>query len=353
MRVSALISTVAVLALAGEASGAERTMSAPPALEKLVNQKPATAKKSEPPIAAAHRALAKGEFAKARLIAEPLAEAGDPAAAHLLGYLYEKGLGVRADIGAALAFYGDAALEGNADAQLALGLIAFQGDGVWPDYERAAGWFRLASAQGDSRGAVRLGLMHAEGVGVAHDPVAAANLFAQAAAKGDPDGRFYLGLAWLKGEGMPQNTREAAKSFEAAAKAGHAEAAYHLALMHESTALGAPSTEKAAFYMASAANGGFPPAYAAMGLIVHRGDAEGVAADWFEKGARAGDPQAAFLYAVALYEGDGRARNIGLAVSLLDELIASKATPVPLRAQAQSLKAKIARTTAGPLTLRN
>lgn len=353
MRASTLISIAVLLAHGGPAVAAERTMAETPALDALVKTLPGAKKKSEPPIAAAHRALVKGEFAKARLIAEPLAEAGDAAAKHLLGYLYEKGLGVRADIGAALAFYGDAALEGNVDAQIALGLIAFEGDGVWPDYERAAGWFRLAAAGGDPRGAVRLGLMHAEGVGVARDPVAAANLFAQAATKGDPDGKFYLGLAWLNGAGLPQNHGEAAKSFEAAAKAGHAEAAYHLALMLESTVLGAPSTEKAAVYMASAAEGGFPPAYAAMGLIVHRGDAAGVAADWFEKGARAGDPQSAFLYAVALYEGDGRARNVGLSMSLLDELIASKETPVPLRAQAQSLKAKIARTTTGPLTLRN
>ncbi|MFZ5615919.1 MAG: hypothetical protein ACOZAA_01160, partial [Pseudomonadota bacterium] len=82
-------------------------------------------------------------------------------------------------------------------------------------------------------------------------------------------------------------------------------------------------------------------------------DAEGVAADWFEKGARAGDPQAAFLYAVALFEGDGRAKNVIGALSITDQLIASKTAPAPLKAQAAALKKRIAQRASGPLTLRN
>ena len=90
-----------------------------------------------------------------------------------------------------------------------------------------------------------------------------------------------------------------------------------------------------------------------MGLIVHRGDADGVAADWFEKGLRAGDPQSAFLYAVALSEGDGREKNILAALTIVDQLIAAKTTPDPLKAQAAALRKSIAQRTAGPLTLRN
>ena len=305
------------------------------------------------PIGAAHAALGAGDYAKAKALAEPLASKGDAAAHHLLGYLYEKGLGVRADIGAALRHYGDAAIAGNADAQVALGLLAFDGGGVYPDYERAAGWFRLAAAQGDARAQVRLGIMHAEGAGLARSAVAAADYFAKAAAKGDADGAFYLGVAWMKGDGVPQNYLNAARNFEVAAGKGHGEAAYHLALLHDAPALGAPDAAKATRYMRDAAARGFVPAFAALGLMVHRGDADGTAADWFEKGARAGDPQAAMLYAVALSEGDGRPRDIIGALTIADQLIASRTAPDALKAQAAQLKASIRAKAPGPLTLRN
>ncbi|MEK7266349.1 MAG: tetratricopeptide repeat protein [Pseudomonadota bacterium] len=301
----------------------------------------------------AHKALLDGDYAKARALAEPLAKKNDAAANHLLGYLYEKGLGVRADIGAALRHYGDAAIAGNSDAQLALGVLAFEGDGVYPDYERAAGWFRLAAAQGDPRADVRMGLLYAEGLGVAQSSVAAAHHFAKAAGRGDAEGQFWLGLSWLNGDGLPQSYQKAATNFESAARQGHGEAAYHLGLMYESPVLGAPDVNKAVLYMRAAAEAGFPAAYAAMGLMVHRGDAEGRAADWFEKGAHEGDAQSAFLYAVALYEGDGRAKDILGALTILDQLIASKTASEPLKAQAAALEKSIRAKTPGPLTLRN
>ncbi len=341
--------------IACPAMAQDRMMSAPKSLEELVKtpapRKPAPA--AGKPIDAAHQALVAGDFARARSLAEPLAKKGDGAANHLLGYLYERGLGVPADIGAALRHYGDAAIAGDADAQVALGVLAFEGDGVYPDYERAAGWFRLAAAQGDPRADVHLGLMYAEGVGVRQSAVAAAHHFAKAANKGDADGAFYLGFAYLNGDGLPQSYARAAKNFADAAAKGHGEAAYHLSLIHDSPVLGAPDAQKAAGLMRAAATAGYPPAFAAMGLIVHRGDADGVAADWFEMGAKAGDPQAAFLYAVALSEGDGRARDAAAAVAIVDDLIASPAVAAPLKAQAASLKKAIAQRAMAPFTLRN
>ncbi|MCB2112438.1 MAG: sel1 repeat family protein [Parvularculaceae bacterium] len=301
----------------------------------------------------AHQALVDGDFEKARALAEPLAGKNNPAANHLLGYLYEKGLGVRSDIGAALRHYGDAAIAGDVDAQIALGVLAFEGGGVYPDYERAAGWFRLAAAQGDPRADVKLGIMYAEGLGVAQDSVTASNLFAKAASKNDPDGDFFLGVAWMNGDGLPQNYKKAAQSFSRAAEMGHAEAAFHLAMLYDSPAIGAPDAKKAASAMRKAADGGYAPAYAAMGLIVHRGDAPGVAADWFEKGMRAGDPHAALLYAVALSRGDGRAQDRIAALTIAEQLIASRETPDALRAQASDLRRSIARVSPNAFSLRD
>ena len=352
-----LLSSAVLLAAACPAMAQAQTSGAPKPDALLVNSPvPARAKSSagaeKLQLELAHKALVDGDYAKSRSLAESLAKKNDPAANHLLGYLYEKGLGVHADIGAALAHYGDAAIAGNADAQLALGVLAFEGDGVYPDYERAAGWFRLAAAQGDPRADVRLGLLYAEGLGVAQSRVAAAHHFAKAAGKGDADGQFWLGLSWLNGDGLPQSYQKAATNFERAAGQGHGEAAYHLALIYESPVLGAPDTDKAVSHMRAAAEAGFPAAFAAMGLMVHRGDAGGLAADWFEKGAHAGDTQSAFLYAVALSEGDGRARDIVGALTIADQLVVAKDAPEPIKAQAAALRKSIKARTPGPLTLR-
>lgn len=297
-------------------------------------------------------ALERRDHQAARMLAEPLAARGDRVASYALGMIYEKGLGVRPHIGLALEHYSAAAVDGSADAQIALGRLAYEGGGVYPDYERAAGWFRLAAAQGDPRGEVRLGMMLADGKGVAQDSVAAAHHFAQAAAKNDADGLFYLGFAFLNGDGVPQNYQGAAKYFARAAEKGQAEAAYHLALMHEGTALGPPDAAQAARFMRLAAERGHKPAFAAMGLIVHRGDAEGLAADWFERGAKAGDPQAAFLYAVALARGDGRKKDAQAAALLAKRIATAPSTPAPLKAQAERLTRSLEKSVAGPITLR-
>jgi hypothetical protein len=104
--------------------------------------------------------------------------------------------------------------------------------------------------------------------------------------------------------------------------------------------------------MRLAAERGHAPAYAAMGLIVHRGDASGAAIDWFEKGANAGDAQAALLYAVALSEGDGRPKNIAEAALTAQRLAAAPETPAPIRAQAERLMKTLSRQVNGPITLR-
>lgn len=312
----------------------------------------ALTKASPTPANAVLAALQSRDHDAARALAEPLAAKGDPTANFALGKIYEKGLGVRPDIGMALEHYSAAAVNGSTDAQMALGRLAYEGGGVYPDYERAAGWFRLAAAAGDPRADVQLGLMLADGVGVTRDKVAAANHFARAAANNNVDGLFYLGFAWMNGDGLPQNYQNAAKNFAAAAASGHDEAAYHLALMHDSPVLGARNAAEAARYMRLAAERGYRPAFAAMGLMVHRGDAPGVSADWFERGANAGDAQAALLYAVALSKGDGRPKNIAAAAMLASRIAAAPETPAPLRAQAERLRQTLIRQVNGPITLR-
>lgn len=306
-----------------------------------------------PALRAAFAKLTAGDAAGALALAATLADKGDAEARHFVGYLYEKGLGVDPDLGRAMAYYSEAAAAGSVDAQVALGLLALEGDAVSRDPERAAGWFRLAADRNDPRALVQLGLMQMDGVGLPRDRESAARLFAKAEGLGDADGAYYLGLATLNGDGVRQDTAEAARLLAAAAAKRHGEAAYHLALMHDSGALGRVDAKKAVALMQTAVDAGFPPAFAGMGLMAHRGDAEGHAADWFEKGAAAGDAQGALLLAVAYSKGDGRPKDPARSAAILEALLADKGLDSQLRANAIALQRSLDRKSVGALTLRD
>jgi len=195
--------------------------------------------------------------------------------------------------------------------------------------------------------------MFADGVGVQRNEAAAATHFARAAGLGDADGALLMGLAYINGSGIAPNAREGERFLKIAAAKGNGEAAYQLALVYDSPLLGKPDEALAVKHMTAAAAAGFGPAYAGMGLFAHRGAAPGPAADWFEKGARAGDPQSALLYAVALSKGDGRPRDAGAALRLAERVLASDRSAPEIRAQAARLKRDIEAKSGPALTLRD
>jgi len=76
-----------------------------------------------------------------------MAEAGDPAAQHKLGFMYANGRGVTQDEAAAVSWYRKAADQGYANAQSNLGVMYANGQGVPQDYVQAHKWFNLGSAR--------------------------------------------------------------------------------------------------------------------------------------------------------------------------------------------------------------
>ena len=314
--------------------------------------------------------LEAGEYEKARRLAEPVARAGDPAATHLIGYLHEKGLGVKKDPARAAGYYREAADAGDPDARLALGLLYLAGLGVDRDAAEAARWFSLAAKKGDVRAMIRLGALYTDGLGVARDRTEGLRLFEAAAAKGDPHAAFLAGMAFL-GDGEAAPDYVAAGDYLArAARAGHGAAAYHLALLFRAGVVGAAGGEgtgddatrdheardkqsrdkenagKAVLLMRAAADAGHPPAMTAMGLYVHEGEARageagGAPADWFERAASAGDLQGTFLYAVALANGDGRPRDVKEARRRAREVLQNAAADDALRAEVERFLATL------------
>jgi TPR repeat protein len=101
---------------------------------------------------------------------EQAARLKHPGALYALAVAYDSGEGVVADPSKALAFYRDAALAGNVDAQSAMGSYFYEGSG-----------------------------------GVAKDDVAARQWFDSAARQGQKDAMFNLGVMQMKGEGGPKN----------------------------------------------------------------------------------------------------------------------------------------------------
>lgn len=302
-----------------------------------------TASKDRGAAAEAFAALEAGDAAKARSLAEPLAATADPAAQTLVAYLDERGLAGPKNLQRALQNYVAAANAGYADAQFALGELAYLGDGVKKDLARAAGWFELAAAQGQPRALVRLGQMLMTGEGVVKDFGRAARLLEAGARAGDPDGQFYFGVAALNGSGRAQNYVDARDWMLKAANQGHALAAYNLALLYDSDLLGASDVDASVKWMQSAADAGLPQAMVGMGLLVHRLKVAGPsAADWFEKAAKAGDPQGQFLFAVALSEGDGRPKDARAALRWVDRtLVESDALDPELKTNAVALRQKL------------
>src|SRR4029077_12357134 len=92
----------------------------------------------------AEAAVKRGEYPSAYLACKSEADAGDAECQHLLGYLYQEGLGVPLHPTEAIRLFRRAAQRGLAIAQCHLGFAYERGFGVSPDHSAALRWYRLA-----------------------------------------------------------------------------------------------------------------------------------------------------------------------------------------------------------------
>lgn len=120
----------------------------------------------------AELAAANDDLMQARALWQALAEQGHADSQYRLGELYHDGLGVDADIGAAINWYTLAAEQGHVDAQNNLGIIYDDGDTIEPDYRTAIQWYTLAAEQGDPGAQFNLGAIYLQEPAV-EDPVRA------------------------------------------------------------------------------------------------------------------------------------------------------------------------------------
>lgn len=194
------------------------------------------------------------ERAAAQCIEE--AEGGNARAARLAAEILAQGRGgVAADEGRAAAFYEQAALGGDAQAQFlvarrsertdpshatamylaaansgyepAFPLIAarlYQGIGTARSFEAAASWSRRAGEAGDVPSLIRLGEMYLQGQGVARSEADAATWYRRAADRGHAGAQYQMAQFYFRGRGVPRSDSEGLRWLRLAAEAGHAEA---------------------------------------------------------------------------------------------------------------------------------
>lgn len=155
-------------------------------------------------------ALQREDYTKALEIWQHGADNGDTKSQYSLGYLYQFGLGVAADLGKAKEWYEKAAAGNDQDALYALGLMYETGKSGRKDLAEAMKLYRQAVQAGLQPDAeYAIGRMILRGRGVPRDPVEGVKWLTTAARHNQPAAQYMLGAAFEAGWGMPPNDREA------------------------------------------------------------------------------------------------------------------------------------------------
>ncbi len=123
--------------------------------------------------------------------------------------------------------------ENSADAAYLLGIMYYRGEGVRADRGEAVRWLRRAADMGHVRAQNNLGMMYDKGDSVPKDTKEAARWYRKAAEQGHAPSQFNLGLMYTNGEGVEKDRKEAVTWLKKAAKQGHLNARKLLNVMGE------------------------------------------------------------------------------------------------------------------------
>lgn len=153
------------------------------------------------------------------------AEAGDPAAAVVLGEIYSKGKQAPQSFQTAAVWYRKAADQGVAKAQRRLGMLYEMGLGVHRAFPEAAAWYLKAAEQGDIVAQYCLASMYARGRGIPSNSQEALKWYHRAAQLGDSLSRYNLAERYARGRDVSPDQVEAYKWYSLAADQGLIDAA--------------------------------------------------------------------------------------------------------------------------------
>ena len=171
--------------------------------------------------AAAWSAYDRGDYGAAAPSLRRLAEAGDGEAQAAMGWMYEKGLGVKADGNAALEWRRRAAESGSARGQYA---YAGGFTRMTMSREDSLNWLRKSADQGYAPAQFDLGEAYARGLGLKRDDAEAVSWFTRSAAQGFSRAQVALGRMYESGRAVEPSMSIARNWYLRAAQQGDAEA---------------------------------------------------------------------------------------------------------------------------------
>ncbi len=157
---------------------------------------------------------------------------GDAKVQHILGQMYEFGLGVERDHEEAVGWYRRAAEQGDVDVQFYLGRMYEHGLGEEQDVRQALMWYELAAEQGHAQAQYSLGNMYERGSDEVEDAREAVKWYRRAAKLGHSGAQYRLGNMYYFGEGVKRDDEKAVKWYRMAADQGHSEAQFYLGIMY-------------------------------------------------------------------------------------------------------------------------
>jgi TPR repeat protein len=297
----------------------------------------------------ANAAFFRGDYSTATPLYQQLAEKGDSGAMRQLGYLYEKGLGVvgsevqarrwlrRArslgedfmgrffgsgvaqDDDQLIAWYRQAAGNGDRQAMFNLGWQYDAGLGVEKDYAQAMEWYRKAAERGDALAMINLGSMYSDARGVKQDYAQAVVWYRKAADLGSPSGMYSLGWTYENGRGMKQDYAQAMVWYRKAADLGEPLGMVGLGQMYSNGHEVPQDYAQAIVWYRKAADAGEANGMSALcvmysnGLGVVRDEAQAIA--WATKAAENGDSYGMYLLGFGYENGRGLTLDYAQAVA--------------------------------------
>jgi hypothetical protein len=144
---------------------------------------------------------------------------GDASAQNEVGWYYENGKGVKADLAEAVKWYRKAADQGLLLAMHNLGVMLANGRGTAVNAPEALALFKQAAVAGNVRSQYQIGLLYDQGKGVAKDSQESLKWLRKSAEQGFELAQDYLGVV-LSGDSARKNDVEAYMWFNLAAAAG-------------------------------------------------------------------------------------------------------------------------------------
>ncbi|ASK79105.1 hypothetical protein CF386_08525 [Paraphotobacterium marinum] len=157
-------------------------------------------------------------YSKAAFWFEKAAQQGDELAQFNLGWMYQKGQGVKQNNFKSYQWYLKAATKGLSVAQNNLAIMYFNGFGTNVNYKKALIWFKKAASSGYAPAESNLANMYLLGKGGYKDYDKAFSLYKKSAFQGNPVAQYQLGFMFQKGLGTSKNLENAKFWYSKASK---------------------------------------------------------------------------------------------------------------------------------------